>query len=152
MVFYDTDLTIDEIIDILTIDGNQIKWVNNPPLDLVKLAVRENPRAIRYIKNPPLEVMEMAVLAQPSVLRLIAKPPESIKELAIREKGDLIITITNPSDKLLMIAASAFVQPRWQFLASFPHVKYTKVVTGKVFPTLEFSDEDELHYQFWNSR
>ena len=64
-----------------------IKYMHNPPQDLMWAVLARDPMYIAHIKNPTETMKEVAIKANPSNIQYIKKPSEALKQLAVSLDG-----------------------------------------------------------------
>ncbi len=89
------------------LNGNTLKYIDNPSNTIISHAVRSNSDAIRWVDNPSEELQWLAVKEYPMIMKYIKNPTEAIKEFAIRMDAETIKYIKNPSKQLQLDAVSS---------------------------------------------
>ena len=77
-------LSEEEQIDIVSKNGNYIKYINNPCLEVQLAAVMQYGVSIKYINNPCLEVQLVAVNENGHCIILIKDPGYEVQLSAIQ--------------------------------------------------------------------
>lgn len=99
------EMTSDEIIEMLKINGSLIRCIKEPSLGMMELAIKQNPFSIKYIQNPPIRMQVLAVTSNPHSIRSIINPSYAIQLIAttncqVDELEDLMKEIENLDDSL----------------------------------------------------
>lgn len=77
--------------------GNSIRYINNPSIEVQIAAIKQKSSSVRYISNPSVEVQKIAVNRNPSSIKYISNPSLEIKDIAIERDGNAIKYIEYPS-------------------------------------------------------
>ena len=81
-----------------------IKYIINQSVELQKEAIRQNISSIKYIKNPFEDVQKMVVKKDAFFIKYIKNPTEDVQKIAVQHNGFLIQFIDNPSENVQMEA------------------------------------------------
>ena len=101
-------------------------------------AVKQHPDLAVEVKNPDLEVMTIAIENDPQSIFKLVNPPPQIRKLAIGKRPDLIKLIKDPTDEEIVIAAH-------QRPARISMLKRTPTV-DEVLDILEYGSANILYY------
>ena len=85
------------LLRILKIDGQVIRFIKNPTLEMQLEAVKQNGWAIEFIKRPILKVQLAAVKEDGRAIQFIKKPTIEMQLTAVKQNGLAIQFIENPS-------------------------------------------------------
>ena len=103
-------LSDDELLEIVKVDGDNIKYIDNPIEEVQLAAVEDSYYSIRFIIDkgikPSEEVQLAAVTQYPNVIELINNPTEKVQLVAVEINPYAIEYIENPSEEVQMVAVT----------------------------------------------
>lgn len=77
------NMTYDEIINMLKINGSLIRCIKNPTFEMIQISINQNPFSIKYIKDPSEYIQIMAVRINPHSIRSIIEPTVKVQYEAV---------------------------------------------------------------------
>lgn len=83
--------------DLVSANGLSIKYITTPHYEVKKKALLNTPEAIQFIQNPSLELQRIAVSRDGLCLRFIDSPSEEICNKALSQNGEAVRYIKHPS-------------------------------------------------------
>lgn len=90
------EIPYDIIKEALKINGRGLEFLENPSLELQKIAIESVPCSIKFIKNPCEEIQILAVKKEDFAINYISNPCEEAQLLALESDKDLYNRILNP--------------------------------------------------------
>lgn len=91
------------VYDLLSIEGNLIRYVENPTEKLQLISVMHNGLNIRYISDPSEKVKLIAIKENADSIKFIKNPSEKLQILAVKLRPSALRYINNPSYKAITI-------------------------------------------------
>lgn len=88
----------------VTLDGNSIRYIDNPSEAVQLAAVNQFGMTIQHIQNPSEAVQLAAVTQNAGAINYIVNPGESVQIAAVQQDGSAIQFIQNPSETVQLVA------------------------------------------------
>lgn len=134
---------------LLTLDYENIKWIQNPTEEECLKAVYANPNYIEYIEEPNENVQVAAIknkLARPgAIFKLIKNPVQAVWVELVRERPSSILEMRNPNEGLQMAAIETKIDLILDNRINWAHSvrRYAFEQDPNYFPALVDPSEDD---------